>query len=90
MKKLIEQRMCIGCRTVKHKSEMIKIIKDTKGHISIDLSGKKAGHGAYLCKDIKCLKIAIKKHQLDRSFKVKVDNIIYKELEEYLIGTIYE
>ena len=86
-KKLIEQRMCIGCRKVQHKSQMLRIVKAPSGEINLDLNGKSPGRGAYLCKDEQCLKAALKKRQLDRAFKTKVPSEVYdKIIMNYELG----
>ncbi|MBR1419972.1 MAG: YlxR family protein [Selenomonadaceae bacterium] len=84
IKKVIELRTCIACRTHKHKSEFIRIVRDTNGNFSIDSRGKIQGHGAYLCKNLECLKRAKKSHGLDRAFKSKVDSTIYDAIESIL------
>ena len=58
--KKIPQRTCLGCNTKKNKQELIRIVKNKEGNISIDKTGKKEGRGAYICDDIKCLEKGIK------------------------------
>ena len=62
-------RTCIGCQCKKSKREMIRIIRTPDGKIEIDRTGKKSGRGAYLCDNIDCLNIAIKKNNLNKSLK---------------------
>ena len=80
MPKKIPQRQCIGCRLVKSKYELVRIVKDDE-NVEIDLTGKKNGRGAYICKSKGCLEKAFKSKALDRTFKMSVSNIIYSELE---------
>ena len=64
----IPMRKCIGCNTSKDKRELIRVVRNAEGEISIDTTGKKPGRGAYICKDKNCLKLARKgKHLGDLS-----------------------
>ena len=74
--KKIPQRQCVGCRMMKNKKELIRILKTDEG-IIIDDTGKKNGRGAYICPNAQCLKKAIENKGLERSFKMPVD----KEVE---------
>ncbi|MDD5015611.1 MAG: YlxR family protein [Atribacterota bacterium] len=62
-------RTCIGCQSKKPKREMIRIIRTPDGKIEIDRTGKKSGRGAYLCDNIECLDMALKKNNLNKSLK---------------------
>ncbi len=79
--KKIPMRMCVGCRQMKEKRDMIRVLRTQDGEFCIDQTGKKNGRGAYLCKNPDCLKLAVKNHALDRSFKTKIP----KETEEKLL-----
>jgi len=72
-------RTCIGCQCKKPKKEMIRIIKTPEGNIEIDKTGKKSGRGAYLCSNVECLDIALRKNNLNRSLK---QDIPLKTLDE--------
>ena len=72
-------RTCIGCQCKKPKKEMIRIIKTPEGNIEIDKTGKKSGRGAYLCSNVECLDIALRKNNLNRSLK---QDIPLKKLDE--------
>jgi len=65
----IPVRTCIGCKCKKPKKEMIRIIRTPDGKIEIDETGKKSGRGAYLCSNVECLDIALRKNNLNRSLK---------------------
>ncbi len=80
------QRQCIGCGEMKNKKEMLRIIKTTQGEIQIDITGKKNGRGAYLCKSSQCFNKAVKSKGLERSLKVAIPHEVYEELEKELIG----
>lgn len=77
-------RVCIGCGEMKPKKELIRIVKSKEGEISLDLTGKKSGRGAYICKDLKCLKQARKSRKLERSFSCQISNEIYDGMESEL------
>jgi predicted RNA-binding protein YlxR (DUF448 family) len=80
----IPQRKCIGCNTSKDKRELIRVVRNAEGEISIDTTGKKPGRGAYICKDAACLKLARKGKKLDRAFDVAISDEIYARLEQEL------
>lgn len=80
--KKIPLRQCIGCKEMKSKKEMIRILRTAEGNILIDATGRKNGRGAYLCSSKECLKKAIKTKGLDRSFKMEIPQNVYEELEK--------
>lgn len=80
--KKIPQRMCTGCMQMKPKKELIRVVKNKEGEISIDLTGKKPGRGAYICKNIECLKNAYKTKRLDKNLETKLSDEIYDKLKE--------
>ena len=82
MSKKIPLRQCIGCGEMKGKKEMLRVLKTTEGPIVLDVTGKKNGRGAYLCKSVECLKKAKKNKGLERSFKMSIPNEVYEDLEQ--------
>ena len=82
--KRVPQRKCVGCGEMIGKKGAIRIVRDKDGNISVDLTGKKSGRGAYICNDINCLELAKKGKKLERSFKCQVPAEIYDELEKEL------
>lgn len=80
MPKKIPMRMCVGCREMKAKKEMIRVVRSPEGEVSIDLKGKKSGRGAYVCYDEQCLKRALKQKQLDRALEVTITPEIAESL----------
>ncbi|MEF9852832.1 MAG: YlxR family protein [Hydrogenoanaerobacterium sp.] len=82
--KKVPQRMCSGCGEMKPKKELIRVVKSAEGEISLDLTGKKAGRGAYVCNNIECLQKARKTRKLERSFSCQIPAEIYSRLEEEL------
>ena len=69
MPKKIPMRMCVGCREMRPKKELIRIVRSPEGEISIDMKGKKSGRGAYICYNEQCLARALKQKQLDRALE---------------------
>lgn len=84
MKKIV-QRMCIGCNEKKDKRELIRIVLNKEGEISVDRSGKKEGRGAYICDNIDCLEKAIKTKKLQKNFNTEIDEEIYNKLRGVII-----
>ena len=79
--KKIPMRTCIGCNNAKPKKELIRIVKSSDGEVSIDFTGKKNGRGAYVCRDISCLEMAIKTKRLSRAFEMPIENDVYEKLK---------
>ena len=80
--KNLPKRTCIGCNEIKLKKELIRIVKNKEGQISVDKTGKANGRGAYICENIECLEKAIKTKRLERNFETKISEEIYNELRK--------
>ena len=78
--KKIPMRQCVGCREMKAKKELIRVVKSPEGAISLDFRGKAPGRGAYLCPDTACLKKATKAKALNRAFETEIPQEIYDDL----------
>lgn len=76
----IPMRQCVGCREMKPKKELIRVVRSPEGEISLDFRGKAPGRGAYLCPDTACLKKAMKSKSLDRGFETTIPQEIYDAL----------
>ena len=83
--KRIVQRTCIGCNEKKDKRELVRIVLNKNGDISIDKTGKLEGRGAYICNNINCLENAIKSKRLERTFDKKIENEIYDKLRGVIV-----
>ena len=70
--KKIPMRMCVGCREMKPKKELIRVVRSPEGVVSMDPVGKKPGLGAYVCRSEACLKRAIKQKQLERQLETSL------------------
>ena len=79
--KKIPQRQCVGCRTMKDKKALIRVVRTPEGQIVLDATGKKSGRGAYLCPDMACLKKARKSRALERAFSQEIPDAVYDGLE---------
>ena len=79
--KKIPQRQCVGCRTMKDKRELIRVVRSPEGDITLDATGKKSGRGAYVCPDSECLKKARKSRALERAFDTAIPPEVYEALE---------
>ena len=75
--KKIPMRMCLGCGEMKPKRELIRVVKSKEGDISLDLTGKKSGRGAYICKSVECFEKARKARKFERSFSCMISEDIY-------------
>ncbi len=84
--KKIPLRMCLGCHEMKPKKELIRIVRDKEGAISVDFTGKKAGRGAYICRSTDCLKKAEKGKKLEKAFETAIGAEVYAVLKEQLEG----
>lgn len=84
MKKIV-QRTCMGCNNKKDKKELIRIVIDKDGIISVDKTGKLPGRGAYICDSIDCLNKLIKSKRLEKIFESKIDEKIYNNLRGVII-----
>lgn len=82
--KRVPQRKCVGCGEMIGKKGAIRVVRDKDGGFSVDPTGKRAGRGAYICNDIKCLELARKGKKLERSFKCQIPAEIYDDLEKEL------
>ena len=80
MVKKIPLRQCLGCREMKPKKELLRVVRSAEGEISLDLRGKANGRGAYVCPDTACLKKAIKAKALSRAFDTEIPQEIYDAL----------
>lgn len=96
MPRKVPLRMCAGCGEMKPKKELVRIVRspektDESGNplppeITLDLTGKKAGRGAYICRDAKCLAKARKAKRLEKSLSCKIPGEVYERIEEELLG----
>ncbi len=85
--KKIPQRQCVGCREMKEKKSLIRIVKSPEGEVSLDDKGRKPGRGAYVCPDVECLRKARKSRALERAFETQIPPEVYDAMERQLGGS---
>lgn len=85
-KRKVPLRMCAGCGEMKPKQELVRVVKSPDGEISLDLTGRKPGRGAYVCHSAECLKAARKAHRLEKAFSCRIPDEVYDRMEEELLG----
>lgn len=84
MPKKIPQRTCMACQEKKDKRELVRIVRSPEGEISVDMTGKKPGRGAYICPNLECLNKVMKSKRLERSLETTISQEIYESLKEQL------
>ena len=82
--KKIPMRKCLGCNEMKPKKELIRAVKSPEGEVSLDLTGKKSGRGAYICPRKDCFNKARKAKRLDRALEVAIPEDVYEAMEKSL------
>ncbi len=82
--KKIPMRQCLGCNEHKPKAELLRVVRGPTGEISLDFVGKKSGRGAYICRDVKCLRRARKGHRIERNLNCEISDAIYDAMEQEL------
>lgn len=80
----IPMRMCVGCREMKPKMSLLRVVKPQEGDAHIDRTGKAQGRGAYVCDNIDCLKKAEKIRALDRALDTKIEDNVFRALEKQI------
>ncbi|MBE5736796.1 MAG: YlxR family protein [Clostridiales bacterium] len=85
MEKKVPMRTCIACRQEKPKRELIRVVK-FNDQISLDLTGKQNGRGAYVCNDKNCIQNLKKKKLLNRAFSCNVEDAVYDKIMEDFLG----
>jgi predicted RNA-binding protein YlxR (DUF448 family) len=83
-KKKIPQRRCVGCGETRDKKELVRVVRSPEGEISLDLTGKKSGRGAYLCNNLACLKKARKSKRIEQNLETSIPEELYDALENQL------
>ncbi|MDO4748180.1 MAG: YlxR family protein [Eubacteriales bacterium] len=75
-------RKCTGCNQMKEKRELVRVVRSPQGEVSLDLTSKKPGRGAYICKDIECLKLARKAKRIERALECTISPELYDSMEK--------
>ena len=84
MQKKIPERRCSGCGARFPKPTLIRVVRSPEGEISLDFTGKKSGRGAYICRDVKCLRRARKSRRMERNLDCEIPEAVYDAMEQEL------
>jgi len=98
-KKKVPLRKCSGCGEMKPKQELVRVVRAPsvtdeegvvlrQGEISLDLTGKKSGRGAYVCKNLECLQTARKARRFERAFSCRIPDELYDAMEKEMEGNV--
>jgi hypothetical protein len=79
-------RTCMACNNQKEKNELLRVVKSKEGIIEVDLTGKKNGRGAYICKSEECLNKIIKSKRLEKVFEQEISPELYESIRGVVIG----
>ncbi len=77
-------RQCLGCNEHKPKGELLRVVRDPEGSISLDFTGKKSGRGAYICRNVICLRRVRKSRRLEKNLNCSIAEEIYDRMEQEL------
>ena len=80
MPKKIPQRMCLGCREHKEKKDLVRVVRSPEGEVSVDLTGRKNGRGAYICRSKECLKKARKQKAISKALNCEITDEVFEQL----------
>ena len=75
-------RKCTGCGEMKPKKELVRVVKSPEGEVSLDLTGRKPGRGAYVCPRVDCLRLARKARRLEKALSCPIPAAVYDRMEE--------
>jgi predicted RNA-binding protein YlxR (DUF448 family) len=87
-RKHVPQRTCVGCREIRPKREMVRIVRTPDGGVEIDETGKKSGRGAYLCRRQECWEMALNKDRLEHALRISLTDGDRATLEEFARGLL--
>ena len=82
VRKSIPMRKCTGCNEMKPKKELVRVVRSPEGEVSLDLTGKKPGRGASVCRSSECLAKAIKAKRFEKAFSCEIPSEVYQKMEE--------
>ena len=85
MNKKKPSRRCMGCNESKEKNELLRVVRTQEGNVEVDLTGKKNGRGAYICKNEDCLNKVMKSKRLERALEVSINEDVYESLRGVIV-----
>jgi predicted RNA-binding protein YlxR (DUF448 family) len=80
----VPQRSCVGCRQVRPKPELLRVVRTPSGEVRVDDTGKLAGRGAYICRDETCLGEALRQKRLNRSLGIAIGSDVAEDIRRRL------
>ena len=83
-KKKTPERQCLGCNEHRPKAELLRVVRTPDAEVVLDFTGKKSGRGAYICRNVSCLKKARRSKRIDRSLDVVIPEDVYDRMEREL------
>ncbi|TCL55857.1 hypothetical protein EDC14_105321 [Hydrogenispora ethanolica] len=83
--KKVPQRTCLGCKTIRPKKELIRVVRTPEGEVVLDLTGKKSGRGAYTCPKLECLELTFKGSLLERALETEITAEIKENLRSEIV-----
>jgi predicted RNA-binding protein YlxR (DUF448 family) len=83
-KKKLPERKCLGCGESKPKTELARVVRAPDGSVSLDLTGRKSGRGAYVCRNAECLKKCRRAKRIEHSLEVVIPDEVYDAIEKEL------
>lgn len=81
----IPMRMCVGCREMKPKRDLLRVVRSPEGQVTVDRTGKASGRGAYICADQACMEKAIRIKSLERALEHRIEPQVYEQLSKELL-----
>ncbi len=87
-KRKIPQRMCVGCKEMKAKKDLLRIVRTPEGNIAVDDTGKKSGRGVYICPGLECFYQAVKSKRLEKALQQKIPEEILNEVKKKIDATV--
>lgn len=78
----------MGCRAVRPKKELLRVVRSPEGLVLVDPSGKKSGRGCYVCSNLNCLELAFKGSLLDNALETNITTQMKEQLKSELLKLI--
>jgi predicted RNA-binding protein YlxR (DUF448 family) len=82
----IPMRQCMGCNEHKEKPTLLRVVRSPEGEVSLDFTGKKSGRGAYVCRDVACLRRVRKSRRIDRVLECDIPDAVWDRMEKELLS----
>lgn len=85
-KRKIPERQCLGCNRHAPKAELLRVVRDPDGNVSLDFKGRKSGRGAYICRSAECFRKARKNRRISNNLSCEIPDAVWEEMERELVG----